>query len=35
MIELMPVSCCVTLTPIPTKTMRRSHLFEKMAAKLM
>src|SRR5215212_2757856 len=28
MIELMPVSCCVTLTPIPTKTMRRSHLGE-------
>ena len=34
MIELMPVSCCVTLTPIPTKTMRRSHLFARIALKL-
>ena len=34
MMELMPVSCCVTLTPIPTKTIRRSHLFDRISLKL-
>ena len=31
MIELMPVSCWVMHTPMPTKMMRRSHLLPMIA----